>query len=338
MLLEVVDRIDSRLSSKDSPDYEETELSNAEKTLNDETLEEEFLDSDSVQDLEETNYGDDFSSIEQHSDKEEVFISTEIVDFTEGIDECGEVNFESVACEQDITDEASSSSKRKSFRQANPEGWIRNKRKLAKNTGQSYVASNGKIVEAKQMKSSCRESCRMHCSRKISEDNRLKIFKHFYQLADIAKQRRYLFDHMKTYEPQRSKSPKNPKKARAVQRCYFLDLREKGTSEQVQVCKLMFLNTFSISSQMIDTLYRKAISEGKFNDTRGRFERKQRTYLSEKSPERAACETCDLYIKATGKEKSQIRKAYNRHFTNNKTCSRLRSRKKILEKPLESGE
>lgn len=169
--------------------------------------------------------------------------------------------------------------RKKASRQANPENWKRNKRKLAKNKGQSYVASNGKFIGAKQMKMGCGVVCRMQCCKKVSEQIRLKNFSHFYQLADIAKQRKFLFDHMKTYEPKRHKISKNP--VRAVQRCYFLNLNYgENATEMVQVCKLMFLNTFSISSQMIDTLYRKAVSEGKFNDTRGKFERKRSKQLS----------------------------------------------------------
>ena len=183
-----------------------------------------------------------------------------------------DICFEDMNCSEVTIDSSTSSPSKKLNRQSNPETWLRNKRKLAKNTGQSYVASNGKFVEAKTMKNACGASCRMKCSEKVGEENRLRNFDHFYELADIARQRKFLFDHTKTYAPNRTKIPKNPQKLRAVQRNYFLDIDD--STKTLQVCKLMFLNTFTISSQMIDTLHRKAVNEGKFNDVRGKFKRK----------------------------------------------------------------
>lgn len=290
MLLEVVDQIENNLSSPDQYQEEIPEVDVAEliddQILDECEMKEEFLevtDVDSVQEDLEGDYQDDLNSDREESAQTVDETTQEIV---EEIEDCSEVNCESPEGQTFLVDglhtiinkpsTRSSTSRKKSVRRSNPESWIRNRRKLAKNTGQSYVASNGKLIEAKQMKTNCGESCRMHCSKKISEENRFKNFTHFYELADIAKQRKFLFDHMKTYEPKRSKIPKNPQKVRAVQRCYFLDrTHENDASELIQVCKLMFLNTFSISSQMIDTLYRKAINEGEFNDTRGKFERKQ---------------------------------------------------------------
>lgn len=168
-----------------------------------------------------------------------------------------------------------SPAKLKVARKSNPDTWKRNTRKLAKNTGQAYVTSNGKVVEAKRMKDTCGSTCRMQCASKISEASRLENFKHFYRLADIAKQRRFLFDHMRTFEPRHHKNLTTSKNSRSVQRNYFLELTHpNGAVELVQVCKLLFLNTFCISSQMIDTLYRKAFTEGRFCDVRGKFERR----------------------------------------------------------------
>lgn len=177
---------------------------------------------------------------------------------------------ESIDCPSTVVEPKS-----KINRRSNPESWLRNQRKLARNTGRSYIASNGRLVEAKQMRNSCGKSCRMQCSSKITEEERLKNFNNFYALADIAKQRRFLFLHMKSFIPKRSKTLKNPQKTRACQRNYFLDLSEASDgSDMVQVCKLMFLNSFTISSQMIDTLFKIAINEGRFSDVRGKFKRK----------------------------------------------------------------
>ena len=292
MLLEVVDQMNNRLSMpKVLPEQTQhnvvTQLCNDDQMLDEDEIKEEFLDFTEVgseqedfKDDYQDDYQDDIISNDENSNLEESLNSMQPVEVTQETNGSSDDSFkpeqtQSFIVETIETSTSLNAAKKKSFRQSNPETWLRNKRKLAKNTGQSYIASNGKLIEAKQMKNSCIETCRMHCSKKINEENRLRNFSHFYQLADIAKQRKFLFDHMKTYEPKRNKAPKSPQRIRAVQRYYFLDLaRENKTSELVQVCKLMFLNTFSISSQVIDTLYRKA-NEGEFNDTRGKFERKQ---------------------------------------------------------------
>lgn len=278
MLLEVVDQIDNIIPQTEESfalnewceTDEETQGSKNEENF-------ELTEDEILQEFPDETCEDDLYSNCQNSDATSV-ISVQALDdvnqeFCDA--DCPETDTVEPTIDDELVPSTTVSKEtKKSHRKSNPESWIRNKRKLAKNTGQSYVASNGRLTEAKKIKKNCGQ-CRMNCSKKISEENRLKNFTNFYQLADIVKQRKFLFDHMKTYEPKRHTLPKNPNKVRTVQRHYFLDTYENGSNEMLQVCRLMFLNTFSISSQMIDTLYRKATFEGKFNDIRGKFERKQ---------------------------------------------------------------
>jgi hypothetical protein len=163
---------------------------------------------------------------------------------------------------------------KRSKRTSNPDSWARNQRKYAKNSGQSYVASSGKFVEAKQMKPNCGEKCRMKCTSKISEDDRKRNFDKFYTLADIVKQRQFLFDRVRCYEPKKLKSNDTSQKTnRSIQRNYFLDVQKEDVIEGIQVCKHMFLNTFAISPQIIDTIYKKFKEDNEFNDIRGKFPR-----------------------------------------------------------------
>lgn len=261
MLLEVVDQIDSSLeqSVKEKCDSKADDVI-ASKESSDED-EPEFVDED-VED--DSDIKEEFEKLMDTEEIVETFESETLHEILEH------------ESDHDLSDISASVSKRKAVRQAHPESWLRNKRKIAKNSGQSYYASNGKLVQAKEIRDNCGETCRMQCSKKISAEGRLQNFDNFYSLGDIEKQRLFLFERMKTYEPKRSKTAKNPQKSRAVQRSYFLDITsDYGNKEALQVCKLMFLNTFSISSQMIDTLYRKAINEGQFNDIRGKFPRKR---------------------------------------------------------------
>lgn len=312
MLLQVVDQLDTVLTSPDESQDEVTEWCHEDHVLTMDESNEDFLDPSEPEVMQD----------ESNISFEESQASVEV--------------FEGPSDVPNDPTPPATPSKSKYFRSANPKAWIRNKRKLAKNTGASYVASNGKFIQAKQMKSNCGPSCRMQCSKKISDENRLVNFDFFYRLADIAKQRKFLFDHMKTFEPKRSKVPKNPLKVRAVQRYYFLDLTHgNGAREMLQVCKLMFLNTFSISSQMIDTLYRKATSEGKFSDARGKFERKQSKAHDfcvqhvEKLPSAqlelnlSAAKMYELYVKECQVEKVEPLKESNYREIYNKHCNLL---------------
>lgn len=164
---------------------------------------------------------------------------------------------------------------KKGNKRSKPELWIRNMRKQAKNAGQSYIASNGKCVNAKQMKDSCGDKCRIKCSNRMTNEQRKRNFDRFYAMADIEKQRKFLFDHMRSYEPKKLKLNQNSLKSRSVQRNYFLDVEKESSLIEVQVCRQMFLNTFSISSQMIDTIYRKFKEDKEFSDIRGKFQRKK---------------------------------------------------------------
>lgn len=340
MLLEVVDQIENSMTSPDeSQDEVIAEISNDDlvETKASDLLEEakgEFIDPNEPDEMQDIESQDDCQSYKDESIDEEIQEVEQLTedDVLEDVHDEPEFLYEDEpVISIDITT-TTSALKTKTNRQAHPENWIRNKRKLAKNKGQSYIASNGKFIEAKQMKDNCGSACRMQCYKKISEDYRQSNFNYFYQLADIAKQRKFLFDHMKTYEPKRNKIPKNPQKLRAVQRTYFLDLiHANGEMEMIQVCKLMFLNTFSISSQMIDTLHRKAINEGKFNDTRGKFERRQsrpnefvvgnfeenptlrKEILSKHKTDKISCDICTKYRIASTLEKISLQKHFDEH-------------------------
>lgn len=167
----------------------------------------------------------------------------------------------------EISEETSSKIKRK----LNPENWERTRRKIAKNMGKSYVATSGKIVEAKRMKEDCGIKCRMQCNTRINEITRLKNFNEFYNLADLELQRKFILDHIQIFEPKHTKISDNGK-TRSIQRIFFLDGEKEG--EMVQVCNVMFKNTLRISSQMLDTIQFKLSSIGSMADLRGRYPRK----------------------------------------------------------------
>lgn len=158
-----------------------------------------------------------------------------------------------------------------SSRKRNPEKWACNKRKTLRNTGQSYLNTKGKLVEAKKMRESCGSTCRSKCETKITDDDRQRAFETFWNLGDIVKQRKFLYRYISSSTPKRRRSESSN---RTLTLHFHLDRRDDdGTSQLVLVCKKMFKNTLAVSSQVIQGVVKKYAYEG-FNDTRGKFERK----------------------------------------------------------------
>lgn len=134
-------------------------------------------------------------------------------------------------------------------RQRKPELWATNVQKELRNAGKRYRSAKGYIVEARSMAAPC--SCRQECASKVNEKNRLMNFSSYWNLGDVAKKRKFIFDHIKLERPMRAM-----KKARALSRLilHFLDvMNSDGSIEQIKVCKTMFLNTLDISNTVITT-------------------------------------------------------------------------------------
>lgn len=78
-------------------------------------------------------------------------------------------------------------------RKQTPANWTKNKKKFLRNSGEKYKLKSGKIVGAKKMRDACDEKkCHHKCSMKISEDIRKNLFKNYWPLASLQRQRNYL--------------------------------------------------------------------------------------------------------------------------------------------------
>ena len=156
-------------------------------------------------------------------------------------------------------------------RPRNPEKWKSTKRKVLRNSGQTYMNTKGKLVEARKMKESCGTACRSKCITRITEDDRQHNFDDFWSLGDVVKQRKFIYMHITSAEPKRRRSENS---IRSMTHNFFLDAKDdSGSYKQVQCCKKMFRNTLVISTQVIQGVVRKYAIEG-FVDTRGKFQRK----------------------------------------------------------------
>lgn len=151
-----------------------------------------------------------------------------------------------------------------------PDTWACNKRKSLRNSGQTYLNSKGKLVDAKQMRESCGEWCRSKCITKISEQDRQEAFDYYWGLGDVVKQRKWIYEHITSAEPKRRRSEVSN---RTITLQFYLDAKDDEVYQSVQVCKKMFKNTLVISSQVIQGVVKKYSLEG-FHDSRGKFKRK----------------------------------------------------------------
>jgi hypothetical protein len=156
-------------------------------------------------------------------------------------------------------------------RPRNPENWLCNVRKTLRNSGQTYLSSTGKVMEARKMRESCGNTCRNKCITKITESDRKRAFDTFWGLGDVVKQRKWIYEHILSAEPKRRRTESS---TRTVTLHFHLESQlSDGTDVLVQVCKKMFKNTLVVSSQVIQGVVKKYAAAG-FNDSRGKFQRK----------------------------------------------------------------
>lgn len=73
-------------------------------------------------------------------------------------------------------------------RQRNEKNWKQNQIKKNKNEGKSYINSKGRTITEKKIGPACEGKCKYNCSRKITEDQRNKLFQMYWELGDVTKQ------------------------------------------------------------------------------------------------------------------------------------------------------
>ncbi len=148
------------------------------------------------------------------------------------------------------------SSKKERSKISQPSTWKKNIRKIRRNNGLSYVASSGKFVDGRVMKRGCdKTKCKIKCANKIDEEQRNNIFTKYWALGDITMQRSFLAAHTK-------KRPVNSRKETSKRRnnIEYVLLSKDGSLERV--CKLFFLDTLGINTQIVKTAMLKVSSAG----------------------------------------------------------------------------
>ncbi|CAG9772069.1 unnamed protein product [Ceutorhynchus assimilis] len=148
-------------------------------------------------------------------------------------------------------------------RKVDPKIWQKNLAKKLRNSGEGYVSlglvknqDGSKHVVKKQrpprrLLPPCGNKCKLKCSEKLLEDKRAKIFKDYWELGDIEKQREFISSNMKTVAPKYKYS--NAENPRQPNNAYYFVVDDKN----IRVCKFFFMATLSINNRVIQTVIMK---------------------------------------------------------------------------------
>ena len=126
--------------------------------------------------------------------------------------------------------------------------WIKNVRKNARSKGESYTSVRGKMVPARSVKPVDCSKCKFNCPSRVSEEERLRLFGHYWGLETYKDKVNYLCSFIHEFSPLRPMSGR-----RSYSRRYTLNVNGKDE----RVCKDFFLSTFDISQSTIMTFMAK---------------------------------------------------------------------------------
>lgn len=139
-------------------------------------------------------------------------------------------------------------------RKAVPEEWRKNKAKLLRNSGKAYTSTSKsqKQMKERQIKPTCNEKCKLKCYNKISEEKRKLIFKNYWKLGDLEKQRQFINKHVTAIKPKYRYIREG-----STRKDYNHAFNFEVDSETIRVCKTFFKNTLGISDRPIRTVISK---------------------------------------------------------------------------------
>lgn len=150
----------------------------------------------------------------------------------------------------------------------NQNNWKQVKAKRLRNLGQEYISRTGKIMKSRYMKPACTDKCILSCTKKISEECRSFLFKEYWNLGSLQRQRDFLGSCVEQlvlkYRRISSAHPRKPNCA-----FYLLD-----NGKKIRVCKTFLINTLGISEKMMRTVINLKVSEQGIitEDRRGKHE------------------------------------------------------------------
>lgn len=145
------------------------------------------------------------------------------------------------------------------------------------NLGKKYRSRTGRIVKERIMGPTC--NCKFQCATKISEDERMRFFKKFWELGDREKQWLCIVNNTKKHNKLSTTLQRELMYNRQYTYRYYLPIDKKGDviNAKVNVCKIMFQNTLNIGKSMVKTAWEKCDSDNTIKgDMRGRHKNHRR--------------------------------------------------------------
>lgn len=125
--------------------------------------------------------------------------------------------------------------------------------KAKRNVGEEYIARGGYVRPARHLQEPCDvDKCYQKCTEKFTDDQRMEIFKYYWNLGDLTLQRQFIINSMHRVQP-KYRRPKDGSK-RSLNYAYFM---QAGNGERQRVCKTFYLNTLDVSRVTIDTALKK---------------------------------------------------------------------------------
>lgn len=147
-------------------------------------------------------------------------------------------------------------------RKSNPAEWKSNIAKKRRNVGKKYKSKfSKKIVDRREMRPGCGERCQYKCSRKIEEEQRFNIFRKYWGLGDVNKQRDFISRCIK--EVNRTQPNEG---ARGCNAAYFFTIN----GNRMRVCRQFFMATLDVSTTTLATVRKKIAGGVLEGDNRGK--------------------------------------------------------------------
>lgn len=130
------------------------------------------------------------------------------------------------------------------------DNWTEIKRKRLKNEGKAHISKKGLSVLQKTMRTPC--ACRYKCNTKLTIEERIDAFEKFWKLGDRERQWLHVANYVTKHNKKRAVQ-KEVKHNRQYTYKYYLPSKKS----KVEVCKIMFLNTYSITDRLVRTALEK---------------------------------------------------------------------------------
>lgn len=156
--------------------------------------------------------------------------------------------------------------------------WIDVKSKTLLNTGREHINRKGKTIKERQLGVTCKENCRLKCSKRVSKEERQLIFEEFWRLGDHTRQWDFIVRCVKQSDKRQTTVNPGTESRRKFSRKYYFKIKH----DEIKVCKFMFLNTLNISESWLTTALAKMQSSGAvISDERGKHKNRPATIKQE---------------------------------------------------------